>query len=49
MVKYIKKGINKILLQDIKINDDLVEIDELFENEYFIRENINKKIKFIYL
>ena len=41
IVKYIKKGMNKVLLQDIRLKDDLVEIDELSENEYFIREIIN--------
>jgi putative DNA primase/helicase len=45
IVKYIKKGMNKILLQDIRLKDDLVEIDELSENEYFIREIINNKKK----
>ena len=29
IVKYIKKGMNKVLLQDIRLKDDLVEIDEL--------------------
>ena len=43
IVKYIKKGMNKVLLQDIRLKDDLVEIDELSENEYFIREIINNK------
>jgi putative DNA primase/helicase len=43
IVKYIKKGMNKVLLQDIRMKDDLVEIDELSENEYFIREIINNK------
>ena len=43
IVKYIKKSMNKVLLQDIRLKDDLVEIDELSENEYFIREIINNK------
>lgn len=46
IVKYIKKGMSKVLLQDIRLKDDLVEIDELSDNEYFIR-NIatNNKLK----
>lgn len=38
IVKYIKKGMSKVLLQDIRLKDDLVEIDELSDNEYFIRD-----------
>lgn len=46
IVKYIKKGMNKVLLQDIRLKDDLVEIDELLDNEYFIRNiTINNKSK----
>jgi P4 family phage/plasmid primase-like protien len=41
ITKYIKKGMNKVILQNIRLKDDLVEIDELLENEYFIREIIN--------
>ena len=41
ITKYIKKGMNKVILQNIRLKDDLVEIDELLDNEYFIREIIN--------
>lgn len=43
IVKYFKKGMNKVVLQDIRIKDDLVEIDELNDGEYFLSEIVNNK------
>lgn len=43
IVKYFKKGMNKIVLQDIRIKDDLIEIDELSDKEYFLSEIVNNK------
>lgn len=43
IVKYIKKGTTKVMLQDIRIKDDLVENDDLLENEYFLRDILLSK------
>jgi putative DNA primase/helicase len=43
IIKYIKKGTTKVMLQDIRIKDDLVENDDLLENEYFLRDILLSK------
>jgi phage/plasmid-associated DNA primase len=43
IVKYFKKGMTKIVLNNIRLKDDLVEIDELSKEEYFIRDIIDNK------
>ncbi len=43
ITKYIKKGTTKIMLQNIRIKDDLVENDDLLENEYFLRDILDNK------
>lgn len=43
IVKYFKKGMNKVVLQDIRIKDDLIETDELNDGEYFLSDIVNNK------
>ena len=45
IVKYIKKGTTKIMLQDIRLKDDIVENDELIDGEYFLRDIMENKNK----
>jgi hypothetical protein len=49
IVKYIKKETNKIVVQDIRIKDDITE-DVLEVNEYYISSIINnvEAVKYTY-
>lgn len=48
IVKYIKNGFTKVILQDIRLKDDLVENDDLLENEYFLKDITSNKKNIIY-